>query len=215
MAVTVCFQAIGVGAGQFLGVRTIFARISPNLSEKFPGNTLCEYFLPHRSLLDDLQKSLHVLLPMLGANFSNQTTLCTTLSVFSSSLIRISGNPCTPASYTTGPNLLKMRISVFQTNFGHVSSLFLVECTFALVQSSRYASENACCQTSVDSRMAFFWTWTDMCKKWRTNTVECMRVVRAANSTHLIMQWHAFYANARDRAAQIAQRGSVGRSISR
>ena len=36
---------------KFLGMRKMFAQISPNLPEKFLGNTLCEYFLPHRSFL--------------------------------------------------------------------------------------------------------------------------------------------------------------------
>ena len=36
---------IRVGAGKFLGVRRIFARIFPNLPEKFLGHFLCEEFL--------------------------------------------------------------------------------------------------------------------------------------------------------------------------
>jgi len=36
---------IGVGAGIFLGVRKIFARIFQKLPKKFLGNCLCEYFL--------------------------------------------------------------------------------------------------------------------------------------------------------------------------
>jgi len=36
---------ISEGAGKILGVRRIFARISPNLPEKFLGHFSCEYFL--------------------------------------------------------------------------------------------------------------------------------------------------------------------------
>jgi len=36
---------MGVGAGKFLGVQKIFARISPNSPEKILGHFLCKYFL--------------------------------------------------------------------------------------------------------------------------------------------------------------------------
>ena len=65
-------EGTGVGAGQFSVVRKTFARISPNCErflleffptvpkrEKFSGNFLFEYFLPHRSwrlFWNDLQR---------------------------------------------------------------------------------------------------------------------------------------------------------------
>ena len=45
-----------LGAGKFLGVRRIFARISPNLSEKHLDHFLCEHFLKQNFFWDDLQK---------------------------------------------------------------------------------------------------------------------------------------------------------------
>jgi len=83
---------IGVGAGKILGVRRIFARISPNLPQKILGHFLCEYFLMKTCFSDDLQKKdLHVILGTIfiksklgaisskvnhvGPNFSKQRTL--------------------------------------------------------------------------------------------------------------------------------------------
>ena len=43
--------SIGVGAGKSLAVWRIFTRISTNLPEKFSGNSLSEYFVPHTSCL--------------------------------------------------------------------------------------------------------------------------------------------------------------------
>jgi len=69
-------DTIGVGADKFLGVPNIFARISPNIAENFSGNSLCEYFLPHRSFLGwPPKKGLHVILPRLGANLSKSNNV--------------------------------------------------------------------------------------------------------------------------------------------
>jgi len=72
-------RCIGVKAGKSLGVRKIFARISPNLPEKFSSNFLCEYFLPHSSWRlffgTTSKKGLYVILQVLSAIFWNQTTL--------------------------------------------------------------------------------------------------------------------------------------------
>jgi len=51
-----------------------FARISPNLPDKFSGRLLCDCFLPHRSLKTFFgmtsKKRLYVILPTLGAIFA-------------------------------------------------------------------------------------------------------------------------------------------------
>ena len=51
-------QHIGVGEGKCFRVRRIFARISPNLSEKILGHFLCEHFLKQVFFWDDLQKEV-------------------------------------------------------------------------------------------------------------------------------------------------------------
>jgi len=66
----------GVGAGKFLGVRRIFARISPKLGQK----GFVPTFLPQRDNEDHFlgwppKKGLHVVLQTLDAMFWNQTTL--------------------------------------------------------------------------------------------------------------------------------------------
>jgi len=55
---------IGVGAGKFLRVRRIFARIFPNLPEKILGHFLCEYFLMKTvfRMTSNKRKGLHVIL---------------------------------------------------------------------------------------------------------------------------------------------------------
>jgi len=76
--------AIGAGAGKLLGVRKIFARISPNLYEKFLCDFCLQTFSPHKDQKGlfwyDLQKTkkssgICVFLLKLGTIFSNQTTL--------------------------------------------------------------------------------------------------------------------------------------------
>ena len=52
---------IRVGAGKFLGVRRIFARIFPNLSEKLLGHFLCKCFLMKTVVGMTSKKSLHVI----------------------------------------------------------------------------------------------------------------------------------------------------------
>ena len=48
---------MGVGAAKLLGVRRIFARISPKLPEKRLGNFLCEQFLK-QTFWDDLHRKV-------------------------------------------------------------------------------------------------------------------------------------------------------------
>jgi len=50
---------MGVGAGKFLGVQRIFARISPQLPEKLLGHFLCERFLK-QTCWDDLHKKVFI-----------------------------------------------------------------------------------------------------------------------------------------------------------
>jgi len=66
-------SAIGVGAGKFLWVRRIFARISSNLPEKFLDHLLCEYFF--LKTVFGMKKTFHVILHTLGPIFSKQSKL--------------------------------------------------------------------------------------------------------------------------------------------
>jgi len=66
------FWYISVGAGKVLGVRRIFAQISPNLPEKLLGHFLCEYFLMKTVFCFDLQTN--VFMWFWAPIFSNQST---------------------------------------------------------------------------------------------------------------------------------------------
>jgi len=81
---------MGVGAGKFLGVRRIFARISPNLRQKFWATFSGKIFSHSNCFWDDLQIGLHVILNTLGTIFSNQSTWAPFLPVVSESLPRFS-----------------------------------------------------------------------------------------------------------------------------
>jgi len=105
---------------QIFGVRKIFARIPPNLSEKFSGNSLCKYFLPHRSWTPSFgmtsKKRASCDSPHVGRQFFKvKQRWAPYLPVFSGNLPRFSTNQnfwgcdctpasCTPASCTTARN---------------------------------------------------------------------------------------------------------------
>ena len=109
-----CLFIVGAGAGKFLGLRRIFARISPNLPEKFFVQ-FCLQFSPTKIMKTffwcDLQKKVFMcFFANLGVIFWSQTTLGAIYSRIFRNLLRFSTNqnfrgcactPCTPTSNTT------------------------------------------------------------------------------------------------------------------
>jgi len=67
----------GVRGKQFLGVRKILARISPNLHEKFLGHFLCKYFLTKTVFVMISKTRSSRASANVGCHFFNQTKLGT------------------------------------------------------------------------------------------------------------------------------------------
>ena len=105
---------IGVGAGKCLGVRRMFARISPNLPEKFCATLAYRFSLTKimKIFFADFQTSVFVrsscvFLQKLGAIFLNQATLGWNAGILPgfSTTQKLWGwacTPCTLTSYITG-----------------------------------------------------------------------------------------------------------------
>jgi len=110
----------GVRGKQFLGVRKILARISPNLHEKFLGHFLCKYFLTKTVFVMISKTRSSRASANVGCHFFNQTKLGTIFvhifrefaqifkdfakvsadfaQIFTKSKL-LEAPPCTPASY--------------------------------------------------------------------------------------------------------------------
>jgi len=157
---------IDVAAGKFLGVQRIFARIFPNVPEKFWA-TFCANSFSWRPFSGWLPKKIFMWFCTPCDPFlSYQSTLGAILPVFSGSLPRFSvslrrfsqillefwanqnfwGSACTPASYTTATTARRPTVlsnSIFQARWWPSLWSLKVKCSILwLTRSSQCFNKN-------------------------------------------------------------------------